>query len=141
MAWRLARPIGGTALHLPPPPCEHARPPRTGTWGLGVVGAKPPRSSPIRPPLGGGVGGGLGGARSSLAMPHTPNTREPAKRLWVGCGLGQILDRYTSYLAIHYAVVAQELRKGHLKLFALGAIARSEKGQGPTLHNVDFDFA
>ena len=37
------------------------------------------------PPTPGGVGGGLGGARSSLAMPNTPNTRETAFG-WVSVG-------------------------------------------------------
>jgi hypothetical protein len=32
----------------------------------------------LHPPTPGGVEGGLGGARSSLAMPNTPNTRETA---------------------------------------------------------------
>jgi hypothetical protein len=37
------------------------------------------------PPTPRGVGGGLGGARSSLAMPNTPNTRETAFG-WVSVG-------------------------------------------------------
>jgi hypothetical protein len=55
-------------------------------------------------------------------MPNSPNTRETALGFGLGVGSAKsvefskiemkILDRNTSYLAIHYVVVVQGLRKG-----------------------------
>jgi hypothetical protein len=58
-------------------PCRQPDPERAPQSGRGGAPAVVPH-----PPTPGGVGGGLGGARSSLAMPNTPNTRETA----FGCG-------------------------------------------------------
>jgi hypothetical protein len=54
-------------------PCDQEGRPRTGTRRhLGVVGAKPPRSSPIRPPPGGGLVRGCYIRQSFLKRPPPP---------------------------------------------------------------------
>jgi hypothetical protein len=117
MVWRPARPFRRPPLH-PPPPALRAREATT-NWHLEVVGAKPPRSSPIRPPPGGLEADWEVCSHSSLAMPHTPNTREtalgggqnPLKKCPLELHI-KFWGRYTSSLGIHCAVSVQGLRQG-----------------------------
>ena len=76
----LGRSVASRRTTLARRPCRQPDPQAAPGSGRGEAPAVVPH-----PPTPGGVGGGLVGARSSLAMPNTPNTRETAFG-WVSVG-------------------------------------------------------
>jgi hypothetical protein len=97
---------------------------------LEVVGAKPPRG---RPPSAHPRGGWRRAGRCSQLLSDAKHSQHPRNGFWLGVSWAKsvefskvkqkIMDRYTSHLAIHYAIVAQGQRNGSKQLLVQVAIA------------------